>query len=45
MTDIPDNDAIGSKKFSMRRTWEEIWNKRIRKYHLSNFSSFVREDY
>lgn len=44
MTDIPDNDAIGSKKFSMRRIWEEIWNKRIRKYHLSNFSSFVREE-
>lgn len=39
--DIPDNDAIGSKKFSMERS-EEISNKR--KYHLSNFSSFVREE-
>lgn len=41
--DIPDNDAIGSKKFSMERS-EEISNKRIRKYHLSNFSFFVREE-
>lgn len=28
--DIPDNDAIGSKKFSMERS-EEISNKRIKK--------------
>lgn len=41
--DIPDNDAIGSKKFSMERS-EEISNKRTRKYCQIFPPSFGKKD-